>query len=724
MLLGKLNVSKATLLTRRLSSVDRHNKNSITLLSTTANNNGKENASGGGGTSSSRVSIPSAFALAGASLAAGYYAGTTNTSQQPSSIIDPTAHQHQHQHRELPNGHPRGCCSCEETPHEETTIFDNLTKDQKSLPNRLSAIVGESNVLSGIQEDSTNTVFLKGARLGRGKALAIVTPESLQDAVKALQLVVDANCIVVPQGANTGLTGGSVPRDDEQQKRIPVIINMRKCNTMFPIDNGEKVVCLAGAGIASLANALPVWGFGDRESHSTLGSTFLDPTTAAGVAFGSGGTQLRKGPAYTDRAMFAKVYQDKWGKNIVEVVNTLGIEGIEDEDFVNNSGTAIEQLDIYANDVKNGYERPMANSSKNECGQAMASDREYAESVCKTDESSISRYNADTKGLECNRSEGKVLILATVHDTFQKAQTKKTLWVSTTDLDTSLAFRKEVCLDNPKDLPLSVEYMDRDSFDVIDRSGRVMGNLIKVVGMGSVIGLLWNVKLKIEALPISGAELFCDKFLHVMNNMTPALLPSRMMEAGKKFDHHIAMSMGDFGNGEMDRFMERLHAFQKKYEGKIEIQECKNEKEEMSMTAFRFVAAPAFRTYCVGENIQGFSVDYALPKNGGQVPPLSDNTSDDQQPVPIKRMRYSHFGCNVVHEDIAYALGVDTHAAKYAFKKQVENLSGGKLPAEHGHGTEYSAPVDTQSRWKKMDPLNVLNPGIGGLSSQYKYNDK
>lgn len=46
-----------------------------------------------------------------------------------------------------------------------------------------------------------------------------------------------------------------------------------------------------------------------------------------------------------------------------------------------------------------------------------------------------------------------------------------------------------------------------------------------------------------------------------------------------------------------------------------------------------------------------------------------------------------------------------------------------QLPAEHGHGTEYKAPSNTQNRWKRMDPLNVLNPGIGGTSANYKYND-
>ncbi len=69
---------------------------------------------------------------------------------------------------------------------------------------------------------------------------------------------------------------------------------------------------------------------------------------------------------------------------------------------------------------------------------------------------------------------------------------------------------------------------------------------------------------------------------------------------------------------------------------------------------------------------------------------------------------------------MAYALGVDTHSEKMALKHSVED-EGGKLPAEHGHGTEYNAPDDTKKRWMSMDPLNVMNPGVGGLSSFEKY---
>ena len=204
--------------------------------------------------------------------------------------------------------------------------------------------------------------------------------------------------------------------------------------------------------------------------------------------------------------------------------------------------------------------------------------------------------------------------------------------------------------------------------------------------------------------------------LHNVNNLTPEILPSHMMKVGREMDHHVAMTIGDFGDGELERCLDRLEKFKHKYGNSIKVIECNDQKDAASLTAFRFVAAPAFRTWCIGENAQGISVDYALPKNGGGIPPL-----DEGQPIPLKRMRYSHFGCNVVHEDLAYALGVDTEKAKYGLKEQVEHVSKGKLPAEHGHGTEYHAPVEAQNRWKKMDPLNIMNPGIGGLSSKSKY---
>ena len=242
-------------------------------------------------------------------------------------------------------------------------------------------------------------------------------------------------------------------------------------------------------------------------------------------------------------------------------------------------------------------------------GKSPASDVDYKNRLCQPNSNNVCRYNADTSGCDCNRSEGKVLILASVHDTFAPPKESKTFWISFNSLETALQFRKQVCLDNPADVPSSVEYLDRDSFDVIDRAGRLLGNCIKILGpSSSFVRTLWNVKIKIEALDIPGAPLWIDKFLYFVNPVVPAVLPATIMKLGKDMDHHVAMTIGDFDNGSLDRLTKRLEAFCKQHGDNIVVHECKSKSEQSSLTAFRFIAAPAFRTWCVGEGVQGVSV--------------------------------------------------------------------------------------------------------------------
>ena len=217
-------------------------------------------------------------------------------------------HRRKEQLRTLPPGY-RSCCeahddrsgSGEVRPREVGTGVGLSPAAASSLREQLQQLVGAANVqLSAVQ---------KGARLGQGEAFAVVSPGSIQQAVELLQLCVDAGVNVLPQGANTGLTGGSVPREG----RPTVVINMKRMNTIQPLEDGNKLCCMAGAGIYDASQVAK--GI-QKESHSILGSVFLNPTVAAGVAFGSGGTQIRKGPAYTVG------YQTR----INDAPNTLGTE--------------------------------------------------------------------------------------------------------------------------------------------------------------------------------------------------------------------------------------------------------------------------------------------------------------------------------------------------------------------------------------------------------------
>jgi D-lactate dehydrogenase (quinone) len=502
----------------------------------------------------------------------------------------------------------------------------------------------------------------------------------------------------------------------------------------------------------------------NRESHSTLGSTFLNPTVAAGVAFGSGGTMCRKGPAYTERALYVKVDEDKWGRQIVRVVNTLDVDGLEDreEKLGRNYRPVMDsvpyRLDTFGKYIKAG-DKDMYYTTDN-CQRA-ASDTGYAERLCQKQEEDasssknvVNRSNADTHGPECCRCEGKVIVLATVHDTFPKPKSTKTFWLSFDSLELAQQFREQVALDNKNDVPIALEYLNQDAYEVIDQSGRFLAHCIHRIGMTSpLLRYLWHAKLYLEATMQKPGVV--DQAWHDVNDYLPSVLPQPIQQMAIVYEHHAMLTIGEFGNGEMDRFLARMEQFvadansnnnpnasddsssplssstdinqgfsssktwkpvDQKGRNRIKVYECQAPDEASRLSAVRFVAAPAFRTWCVAHGVSGFSVDYALPGRGRSIPTMTVD--------PLKRMRYSHFACNVVHEDIAYPIDHDVDAIKHALKKTVELECGGRLPAEHGHGTEYVAPPEAQERWKKMDPLNVLNPGIGGLARGFRYREE
>jgi len=547
-----------------------------------------------------------------------------------------------------------------------------LTDAQKKLPEELKKLLGAQNVSSN--------VTLRGSRLGKGTALLVAKPLSLREALQTLEICAKANVAILPQGANTSLTGGSVPRDDCD--RPFVIINMRRAKKILPVGSKapEFALCFAGAGIYQLQSELQKR---DRDSHSVLGSIFLNPSVAAGVSYGSGGTQIRKGPAFTDRALFCRVQAD--GK--VELVDTLGlkVKGEKALDFLDSVETLTE------GDLDPSCKLP-------------ASWPKYPELLTKVEEK-VSRFNADTTGADCNRSEGKVLILATLHDTFPMPKEVKTVWASCKDVDLAHKLKREVCISSPNKMAKSCEYINKATYDAVDQSGRILIKMIEVLGMMN-LEPLWNLKLFIESVPVPFSTIICDKFLWWFNNILPKSLPKELQKLTDEFDHHMLMEFAEYSDGEIEDLLSRLKKFQSQHPETVRYHVCEDPRTAQRAMLFRFAVAPAFRTYCIGLGQQGLSIDYALPKTFVQYPILPEA----QYPI-MHRLVYSHFGCNVYHEDFVFDNNTDVHDAKMAIKKAIEKV-GGKLPAEHGHGTEYKAPLDTQQRWMKADPSNTMNPGV------------
>src|SRR6185312_13819647 len=102
--------------------------------------------------------------------------------------------------------------------------------------------------------------------------------------------------------ANTGLTGGSTPAGGDYDRDL-VIINTLLMAKILVIDEGRQVICLPGATLCQLEKVLEPY---DREPHSVIGSSCIGASVIGGICNNSGGALVRRGPAYTEMALFAR----------------------------------------------------------------------------------------------------------------------------------------------------------------------------------------------------------------------------------------------------------------------------------------------------------------------------------------------------------------------------------------------------------------------------------
>ncbi|MGH2358642.1 MAG: FAD-binding oxidoreductase, partial [Candidatus Limnocylindria bacterium] len=85
-----------------------------------------------------------------------------------------------------------------------------MPKPSGSLVDALRAAVGERHCLT--DPDLRASYETDWTRRFTGRALAVVRPGTVDQVAGVLRSCADAGVGVVPQGGNTGLVGGSVPR--------------------------------------------------------------------------------------------------------------------------------------------------------------------------------------------------------------------------------------------------------------------------------------------------------------------------------------------------------------------------------------------------------------------------------------------------------------------------------------------------------------------------------
>lgn len=555
--------------------------------------------------------------------------------------------------------------------------MSGLTGGQDALLAALRGAVGRRHVLSGA---SATRRYRSGFRYGEGSALAVVRPGRLVELWRVLKICVERNAIVIMQAANTGLTGGSTPDGDDYDRDV-VLINVMRLSGVHLVDEGRQAICLPGSTLDRLETMLKPLG---REPHSVIGSSCIGASVIGGVCNNSGGALVRRGPAYTEMALFARV--DAEGR--LTLVNHLDVAlGDDPEEMLRR----LEAGAFEATDLLNGSGR-------------RASDAGYADHVRDTGSDEPARYNADPgKLFEASGCAGRLAVFAVRLDTFAGPARTRTFYIGTND-PRELSDLRTHALDRFAELPISAEYIHRDAFDIAETYGKDMFLAIRTLGSRR-IPLIFKAKSAIDRALAWFGPAFADRLTHGLLRRLPSHLPARMRQWRDRYRHHLLLKVADDGIDEARAYLASVFP-----SATGDFFECSDE-EGTSAFLHRFAVAGAavrYRAIHDADVEEIIALDVALRRNDRQWFELTEDRPD----TILHALHYGHFFCHVFHQDYLVRKGEDSAALERALWDELD-ARGARYPAEHNIGHHYPITDTLEAFYRELDPRNMLNPGLG-----------
>jgi D-lactate dehydrogenase len=547
----------------------------------------------------------------------------------------------------------------------------------------LRAAVGTRDVLTG---DAATHRFRTGYRFGGGPVLAVARPASLIELWRVAQAVVDAGAILIPQASNTGLTGGSTPDGDGYDRPV-VIVSMMRIAGVHLVQGGTQVVCLPGATLDVLEKTLAPLG---REPHSVIGSSCIGASVLGGVCNSSGGALVRRGPAFTELALYARVDAD--GR--LELVNHLGIDlGDTPEEIL----TRVERGGFAATAVRDTGAR--------------ASDHDYARHVRDVDADTPARFNADPKRLfEASGSAGHVVLFAVRLDTFAKEAGTTVFYVGTNSTADLTYLRREM-LAGDLPLPIAGEYIHRDAFVLTERYGRDTFLAIRYLGTARLPALFkWKDRVDGWFRRV-GLRNVADKAMQATTRFGPSHLPKRLTDYRDRFEHHLMLRVANTDADATEALLTQVSGG-----GGAAFFRCTKAEGDAAFT-HRFAAAGAavrYRTVHAREVADIVALDIALRRNDAD---WFETLPAELEAAIAHKFYYGHFFCHVFHQDYVIRAGHDPLAIEHAMWTLLD-ARGAEYPAEHNVGHLYKAKPALTDHYRALDPTNSFNPGTGHTSKR------
>lgn len=554
----------------------------------------------------------------------------------------------------------------------------------KDFLDSLEDIVGGRHVLTG---SSATRRFCTGFRGGTGGALAVVRPGSLVEMWRVLERCIEARKAVIMQAANTGLTGGSTPGESGCGRDL-VIVNGLRISRVIPVDGGLQAICLPGVTLRQLERELAPLG---REPHSVLGSSCFGASVVGGICNNSGGSLVRRGPAYTEMALYAQV-SSSWE---LRLVNHLGVRlGDVPEE-------ALARLE------RREFEMGGELLAKRSHG----SDRAYGARVRKFASTEPSRYNEDPRRLfEASGCAGKLAVFAVRVDTFAKDKETRVFYIGANEPAALTGLRHSI-LSELQSLPVSAEYIHRTAFDIAERYGREIFLAIRFLGTDA-LPLLRAMQERIRALRQAIRPGRPDRDLipwRTLVHALPSHLPGRIRAYRERFEHHLLLKVADAGIEET-----RAHLGKVVARGELEAFECTPGEAEKAFL-HRFVVAGSAMRFL---EVQRLGLTDIVPLDAALRPDdarWSEFAPQDMQSEIYAVLPYGHFLCHVFHLDYIVRQGADASAVKARLMAWLD-ARGARYPAEHNVGRLYRAGPQLEKFYRDLDPTNSFNPGVGQTS--------
>lgn len=559
-----------------------------------------------------------------------------------------------------------------------------MKKSYQEAFTALENIVGKNNVL-------TNTIkmisYCKGFRTAQGKCLAVVIPHSLLELWEVLKVCVKQDVIILMQASNTSVTGGSTPHVQGYDRDV-IIISVKHIKSIHLLQNAEQVLALPGSTLTDLENLLKPY---KKEPHSVIGSSCIGASIVGGVCNNSGGSLINRGPAFTEKSLFAKI--DENGE--LRLVNHLGIDlGETPEEIIHNLETQ-----SYSYGTAPDWQ-----------GKLWAED--YADRLRDIDSNEPTRFNGDPKYLhECSGSTGKIAVFAVRLPTFD-AYTATDSYYIATDKEQNFIELRRFLLSKLSKLPIQAEYIHRSAFDLTVQYAKHMYRVINYLGpekIPQVLSLKNKMDEFVRKIPLLPNHTV-DLVIQLFNRLTPNGIEKRISTFHEKYDHHLLLKIDSTQNDEIKSLLDEFFNQKTGQYFQCTPSEAKN------AFLIRFAVGGCAAYYCdsktinINERLVAF--DVALRANDPQFSLELPEHLKEQ--VEIESC-CGHFFCYVLHQDYLLKPGYDAVKFKKELMKYIEQR-GAKYPAEHNVGHMYAASEDYKNFMQELDPTNTFNAGVGKTS--------